>query len=374
MTNDFKVVHIASGDIWAGAEAQLFSLTKYIHDHSDIIVYVILLNHGILEEKLKNIGVKTYIIDEKKKNGFLILKSLITLLLQLRPQITHTHGFKENILGSIASRFIKNTKSLRTEHGAPEFAYPAWVIHKYLVGKLNIFLGRYFQSKIIAVSKDLQEILNTLYTSKNTVLIENGIDIEQLVTQSKEEVTLPYSGKAINCALICRLVEIKRPELVILIADHFVNKKHYKNIRFYIFGDGPLYEILTNLISDLKLKEYVYLMGFKHNVPAYLKKMDISLITSDHEGLPINLLESMVLGTYVISHAVGGIPNVLENGEYGTLVPEQNVQMYVQAIEDAIPNISTPKRNDTLSYIKNKYSIKEVSKRYINLYKSLHVK
>lgn len=373
MMNQFKVVHIASGDIWAGAEAQLFSLVKSIHRDSGTAVAVILFNHGILEEKLKSLGIEVYVIDEKNNNGIFILKKLIKILSKIKPQIVHTHGFKENILGAVATLFVKGAKSIRTEHGAPEFSSPFWVIHKYLVQKFDLFAGKYLQKRIIAVSKDLQEILTTVYPASQITLIENGIDIEQLIANSKENISLPsQTGEVINCALVCRLVDVKRPELVIQIANSLINEMSRQDVRFFIFGDGPLRESLSSLITAFKLNEYVHLMGFKANIAAYLAKMDICLITSDHEGLPINLLESMVLGVHVVSHAVGGIPAVLENGKHGTLVYEQDVKMYSNALQALIHNGLNRDNSRTFEYIKQKYSIKEVAQKYLELYKSVH--
>ena len=114
-------------------------------------------------------------------------------------------------------------------------------------------------------------------------------------------------------------------------------------------------------------------MGFKENIAAYLKRMDILMITSDHEGLPMNLLEALCLKVPVISHSVGGITKVLGNGDYGTLVKNQDINEYTKAVSTYIDNADTftKKANDGYNFIIDNYSAGKNAGKYLTLYKNL---
>ena len=108
-----NVLHIASGDLWAGAEVQLFTLAKALNNKQDINISVVLLNHGTLEQKLLRNGINVIVLDESALNGFQILWRLFTAIREIQPDVIHTHRVKENILGSVAALFC-NIPTVRT--------------------------------------------------------------------------------------------------------------------------------------------------------------------------------------------------------------------------------------------------------------------
>ena len=176
-TAPIKVTHIASGDLWAGAEVQLFTLAKTLHQFENVTVHVILFNHGELENRLREQNIPVDVLPETNLNGIQIFLRLKKLLQQHQPDVVHTHRIKENILGGLSAKLSGNIPSLRTAHGAPEHQ-PGWrKPHKQILYQLDWFVGRYFQSKIIAVSDDLAVLLRRDFPSKTIEIIENGIYI-----------------------------------------------------------------------------------------------------------------------------------------------------------------------------------------------------
>src|SRR6187551_243806 len=103
LTSRLKVLHIISGDLWAGAEVQAFTLVTSLQHQCEIVVA--LMNHGELENRLIDAGVKTVVIEERSHSGLQITRQLVTLIKHFRPDIIHTHRKKENILGSLANIF-----------------------------------------------------------------------------------------------------------------------------------------------------------------------------------------------------------------------------------------------------------------------------
>lgn len=115
-----RVVHLASGDLWAGAEVQLYNLVLELHVRSDIYLKVVLFNYGVLENRLRGAGVRTTVFDEMTLGGLRLLRLLTSFLRRHRPHVLHTHRMKENVLGTLASLVCAGTHSIRTVHGAPE--------------------------------------------------------------------------------------------------------------------------------------------------------------------------------------------------------------------------------------------------------------
>lgn len=365
------VVHIASGDLWAGAEVQLYNLTKELYKNAQVRVLVILLNHGILEKKLEEAGINIAVFDEKLLNNLQILSRIYFFLKKFRPDIVHTHRQKENVLGGFAA-LLTGIKSLRTVHGAPELR-PAYMhISKRFFIFMDWFSGRTVQDKIVAVSKQLADQLTTQFPETKIRVIENGIDKNEVRTAAEELVSLPGPLDAINIAIVGRLVSVKRVD-IFLRAAHLVLQRNTNRYAFYIFGDGPLRSDITELIKTLNLQNQVFMMGFCNNIAAYLSKMKLLVITSDHEGLPMNLLEALCLRVLVVSRNVGGIPAVLAGGKCGTLVAGENPADYADAISRCLadPNAAALRAENGYRRVASEYSIQRTAELYYKLYLEL---
>ena len=368
-----KALHIASGDLWAGAEVQLFTLVKTLNTKPDITVEVILLNHGRLEQELEKIGVNVTVLDEEKLNGVKILFRLISALRKIKPDVIHTHRVKENILGCVAALLVGNIPTLRTAHGAPEHK-PAWhQIPKRAILFVDRLCGRFLQKKIIAVSYDLAEILKKNFPENKIKVIENGVD---LITISSIERSVdldinPESSYRIGMA--GRLVPVKRVDIFIKAAAELLSNHPELNISFHIFGDGPLQTELTALNLKLNTEKEVCFEGHCENIQQELADLDVLLITSDHEGLPMVLLEAMALKTPVIAHAVGGIPKVLNQGECGSLVLKHQPSAYADAIYHLIKNPEKRKKyiNNAVNQVITFYSSEQNANAYHLIYKCL---
>lgn len=115
-----SVVHLDSGDLWAGAEVQLYNLVLELHVRSDIDLKVMLFNYGVLENRLRGAGVPTTVFNEMALGGLRLLRLLTSFLRRHRPHLLHTHCMKENVLGTLASLVCPGTHSIRAVHGAPE--------------------------------------------------------------------------------------------------------------------------------------------------------------------------------------------------------------------------------------------------------------
>jgi glycosyltransferase involved in cell wall biosynthesis len=222
-------------------------------------------------------------------------------------------------------------------HGAPEHHAPWYQIHKRIIQLLDWFCGRYLQHRIIAVSHDLAKILQNDYPANRIEVIENGIDLELIAKPVKK----PESDKEksqVDIGIAGRLVPVKRVDVFIRTAATLLNDHPELNVIFHIFGDGPLRMELEELADKLMVKNRVSFEGHCENMQQALQHLDILLITSDHEGLPMILLEAMAAKVAVIAHAVGGISTVLNQGGCGTLVSVQDPSAYADAINKLINN------------------------------------
>ena len=105
-----------------------------------------------------------------------------------------------------------------------------------------------------------------------------------------------------------------------------------ESIQVLIIGGGPLQSSLEALSGSLGIAAHVKFLGERHDVPSLLSLLDVCVMPSLHEGIPIALLEAMRAGCPVIASAVGGIPEVIRDGKEGMLVPSKDPKALAQAI------------------------------------------
>lgn len=363
------VVHVASGDLWAGAEVQLFHLVVELSRDAATRVTVIVLNPGLLEQRLREAGVAVVVLDERRLRSLRLLTAVVAEVRRLRPDIVHTHRLKENVLGSIAAACAR-CRSLRTVHGAEEFAFTPWQLHKRMYRWLDQWCGRVLQQAVVAVSPMLAQRLKRRYPSVSA--IENGIDIGALERQRSAIAALPGPPDSIRVAFVARLVPVKRVDVFIEIAAQAIAAD--PRFHFYLLGDGPLAGWVRDAIATRGLAERVHPLGFKDPLAPYLARMDMMLITSDHEGLPMNLLEAMALEIPIVAHAIGGIPAALENGAGGTLLNTLEPADYVETIlaYRKAPDALRAKARRARTHVAQHYSSTVCAERYRHLYRVLH--
>ncbi|MBT8294671.1 MAG: glycosyltransferase family 4 protein, partial [Eudoraea sp.] len=136
------------------------------------------------------------------------------------------------------------------------------------------------------------------------------------------------------------------------------------------YGDGPLSDILKTQAGSQQAENYIHFEGHCKNIAEQLQTLDALLMTSDHEGLPMVLLEAMCMKTPIIAHAIGGIPHLLDNGQCGTLIHEHNASSFAEAI---IKLIAQPAQHQQLAErafkrIEQHYSATQNALTYLNIY------
>jgi glycosyltransferase involved in cell wall biosynthesis len=105
-----------------------------------------------------------------------------------------------------------------------------------------------------------------------------------------------------------------------------------------IVGHGELRHDLERHIDALGLWEQVHVLGVRSDVPRLLNAADVFVLSSDWEGSPLSVMEAMAAGTPVVSTAVGGVPELIEEGESGLLVPPGDARALDGAMQYLLDN------------------------------------
>ena len=359
-----NIVHIASGDLWAGAEKQLYTLLCELLKH-DVSLSAIVLNPGELADRLIAAGVDTLVLDESRDGFFTLLRKVHTFLRTSNADIVHTHRIKENMLGALGAKTM-GAKTVCTRHGAQEHGIETLDIRRQILHWLNQALDRYVHSCIIVVAEHMLEKADSGKFKNKLVLIPNGIPLPANV-----QLSFPR-GKQWAIGMVGRLVPVKRVDIFIEMAKQLAGKFDCaEGLEFRIIGDGPLRQELEKMVADFQLASSVKFLGHVSNAEDEISKLDMLVICSDHEGLPMVALEAMAAGTLVIANAVGGLTPLLSNG-CGYLIESQEPSRFSQTINKIIvePEIAAHTNELAREKIESVFSSQSMATKYLCVYKA----
>jgi glycosyltransferase involved in cell wall biosynthesis len=340
-----KILYIITKSNFGGAQRYVFELATSMKDLGHQVA-VACGGDGELVKKLIQANIPTYKVEglERDISFFKELKaifSLRTIIQNYHPDIVHINSSKAGVLGSLTARLLKVPKVIFTAHGWP-FLEPrkkSWQIMAWL----GSYLTGIFSHQIILVSEhDLKNTHMPLVKSKCSVIHTAVSEFPLLPRDEARMALLPeetINSHLHNVWLIStgELNKNKNYEAAINAVAEF-NSTHSTKIFYVVIAQGDLLNTLKEQVELKGLKDYVYFKGYVENVRQYLLAFDMFLMPSLKEGLPYGLLEAGLAKLPCIASKVGGIPEVITDGESGLLINPQNHMSVVEALDYLLTN------------------------------------
>lgn len=371
-----KVCHIAMGDLWAGAEVHLVALMTYLVRLHGFEWSVVLFNEGRLADELRKLPLSLTVIPEKTHSSLGIFTRLLKEFREFRPDIVHTHKYKDSILGSIVARYARVPHLVRVVHGKPEpfTGFRNLKMAAYTIAD-RLVTGQ-FVDKVIAVSADIEKVLLRTFDSNRVVCIHNGIDLNAVhitVQRAAKRKEWHVDDQAFLIGTVGRLVPVKG-HTMLLEAFRLLRQRH-RNVRLMFIGDGPLRGELEAEAERLNLTGSVIFCGHQEQSYDFINMMDLFVLPSRHEGIPMVLLEAYALKRPVVASHVGGIPEVVTHDRSGLLVSPEDPQAFAEAMSDIIEDQvkALAFGESGRSQVEGEFSARIMADRTAEVYRSLCV-
>lgn len=270
---------------------------------------------------------------------------LANYLKKAQPDVLISAGSSANNIASLAKLLAQSpTKTILTEHSEP--STDVFKSGK-LSDKITPFLMKRLYPKanaIVAVSQSVAKDLSSFieYPLEKIHVIYNPIISQKLIQLSFNYINHAwFSNKQTPIVLfVGRLIEMKNISLLIK-AFSMVNKSIPSKL--VLVGEGTEKGNLTSLVNELEISKNVLFLDYCINPYAYMRQSDVLVLTSKWEGLPTVLVEAMACGTQVIAtDNLDGAKEIFA-GEFGTLTPNNNVEILAANIIKTIKNKDQPK-------------------------------
>ena len=262
------------------------------------------------------------------------LASLTRLMRDWRPAIVHTHTSKAGFIGRLAARIARAPVAIHQPHGHVFYAY--WgPVRTGLYLRLERLAARWTDRIVTLTDRGTAEHLaRGVGRAAQYVTIPSGVPIRRLRAGAPSRVDarsdLGIAPAAFVVVAVGRLVPVKGFDVLIDALPALVAAA--PDARVILVGDGPERGPLEQRATALGVADRVWFAGTQRDVARYVAAADVLAAPSRNEGMGRVLVEAMALGVPVVASAVGGIPDVVADGEHGRLVPADDAGSLAEAL------------------------------------------
>jgi glycosyltransferase involved in cell wall biosynthesis len=318
-----SVVHVAESTGWGGGERYLLALATEL-DRKRFRLSVIVPDGGPLVDRLHALDVETCRVPLNARRlspgAFL---ALVRALRRLRPAIVQSHGARSNVYTRLAARCAGVPAVLSTVHNSLfDYDVVPWRRALYVLAeRLTSPLADRILSVSAAIAHDLVERYGI--AAARTVVVHNGIDAWAFRPGRGAAAVRAELGVADGRRVIVmagRMTAQKGWDVLLEAAARLAVVR--SDLAWVLVGDGPLRAVLTRRAADLGVA--ARFTGARSDMADVLGCADVVVLASRSEGLPFTLLEAMALARPVVATRVGGVPEVVEDGWSGRLVPRDD--------------------------------------------------
>lgn len=326
-----RVLHIVTRSEWGGAQQIVYDIAT----RSETNTGVACAPGGQLIERLEAAGVPVYTLPTLTNEmapvaDLRVILEIARILRMGEYDLIHCHSAKAGVLGRLAASVV-GVPAVFTVHG--------WGFnntgHPWRARLLRIVerLVSRITDRYVFVSEQTKRTGEELgiVTPDTAHVVYNGVN--PTFDDPAAEGLLPeFVTEQVVIGTITRLTDVKNPLAVLRTALEL--DKRGIDVTTLVVGDGPLRPECERFIAQHDIPN-VHLLGFLDNAQAtsVLKAMDVFLLPSKAEGLPLSLLESLQAGVPAVAYAVGGVPEVVADGETGYLVTPGAEDAFVDCVE-----------------------------------------
>ncbi len=367
-----KVLHLISGGDTGGAKTHIISLIKSINKFIDAKVICFIEDTFYHEAKANKIDIEVF--KQKNRADMAVIKRLADEIKNDGYDIVHCHGARANFIGMFLKGKIK-VPLITTMHSDYKLDFKDNFYKRFVFTTLNQIALKKF-NYYIAISDTFKEMLiHRGFEESQIFTVYNGIDTDMKLDYIGKDDFLKskgidYKGEFI-IGIIARLDKVKDHETFLKAAKILVENNN--NGMFLIAGDGNDKKNLISLAKDLNINDNVHFIGFVDDPFSFFNAIDINTLTSLSESFPYAVLEGALMKKPIVSTDVGGLKELVIDGETGYLI---EVGDYV-CLADRIKILMDDKEKmlkmgeNIYEKVKNEFSSDFMAEEHVKIYNEI---
>jgi glycosyltransferase involved in cell wall biosynthesis len=283
-------------------------------------------SNSVLEQRLRSAHVPLWHFGKRVGFDPRVYGLLEQVVREFRPHIIHTHLSVLRYVFPISLRRAE-TRIVHTLHSLAEYETD-------FAGRIVHWIAFRRAVLPVAISRAVAASVKRVYGLECPALVPNCIPVHSYArcqeNRSRWRAQLGFSEDAIVFTSVSRLEPFKNPFLLLQAFAALPDARAH----LALIGEGSLASRLDERIRELGLHGRVHLLGKRYDIPDCLAGSDIFVLASKYEGNPLAVMEAMAAGLPVIATAVGGVPELVESGQQGLIVPPEDLAALTQAMRN----------------------------------------
>ena len=300
---------------------------------------------------------------------------ILRLLRRQRPTILHTHTSKAGLLGRVAARVTGVPIIVHTFHGlvlkghyGPLKSNGVRAVERWLAG---------LSDRLITISnEDKKDLLAYRIAPTHKIeIIPLGLELDHFFDSRKRrgvlhgELGLDSASRLIG--IVGRIAPMKNHRLFFDAMARVLAECATTHV--VVVGDGDLRSAMEHYVREIGIANRVSFLGWRYDLPQVYTDLDVVVISSNNEGTPVTAIEAMAAGRPVVATRVGGLPDVISDGETGYLVAPGNAEQLASAVERVLQRRETTDRlrRKARESVKDKFAAERLATDIDLLYRRL---
>jgi len=360
------IVHCENSPLWGGQEIRTFNESKWFFSRGFKVI-IIAPENAELIKRAREIGMETFIISCRRKDALSDLFRLIKLFLKEKPNVISTHGNYDGKIISVAaalSGYRKNIFRYRHVSNVVKASLHNKILYNYLSRHI-ITTGDCISEHLVESLKCNPQKISTIGTGIEAP--KELLSKEQAHANLCEELSLDPKTRFIGCIAVLR--SWKGHTVLVEAFNKIIQQ--FENYHLIIIGSGDADRLIEQKSRELNIRNKIHLLGYRDNVWPYFRALDLHILASQsNEGIPQTLLQAHFANCPIVGTNVGGIPEVIQNNQYGYLSETTHSDAIYEAAKEALENqVETQRRSDAgFKFVKEKYSIDKMGEKITRLY------
>ncbi|MFD2446713.1 glycosyltransferase family 4 protein [Bacillus sp. CGMCC 1.16607] len=308
-----KILHFISGGETGGSRKHVITLLSQFPKGQ---VTLAVLQEGALSEEAKEAGIDVKVFKQSSRYDLSVLNQLVRFIRENHFDILHTHGPRANLFGVYIKSKV-NIQWVTTVHSDPKLDFMKSGIKGKVFTKLNLFaINR--MDYFFAVSETFKRNLVSIGIAANKIkTVYNGIHFSTEKANPISRDALQVEETDFVMTMVARLHPIKGHELVF----QALKQLNLPDVKLLLVGDGPIKDELLHKVKEVGVEAQVRFLGFRQDVDAIYTASDLALLASYSESFPLALLEAANQHIPLVTTDVGGVRELVTEGETGWIVP-----------------------------------------------------
>ena len=355
------VVNLASGLDSTRFQTRLIT-GRITHDEGDMTYYA--RDRGV--EVIEIAGMSRLL---SPWNDLATLLRLFRIFRRERPTIVHTHTAKAGTVGRLAALAAGVPVIVHTFHGhVLSGLYFSGLKTRFFLG-IERQLARATDRLVVLTHRQAREMSQDLGVApaERFAVIPLGLDLQRFAevdpaaARGRVRADLGIEDDRPVIGIVGRMVPVKNHELL-FDAVEVLAKRMDPAPHVVVVGSGEREALLKRYAADKGLDRLVHWLGWRQDLPEIYPAFDLTALTSFDEGTPVSLMESLAAGTPIVSRAVGGVPEILEEGRLGRLVWSDSAGDLADALEEVLSDPPSAETRETARRrVLERYSIERLA-------------